>query len=69
MQSTIKVRRWNNWQSKQSQKLQSQGLEPVFVPVLPIIAPPALRGLVSVGARYAVSTWVVTTPNKGVCYC
>ena len=69
MQFTIKVRGWSKWRSKQSQKPQLQGLEPVFVPVLPIATPPALKGLVSAGARYAVSTWVVTTPNKGVCYC
>lgn len=67
MQFTIKVRRWSKWRSKQLQRRQRKH-ESVFVQVLPII-PPALRGLVSAGARYAVSTWVVTTPNKGVCYC
>lgn len=66
MQSTIKARRWSKWQSKLLQKQQRQ--ECVLERVLQA-APPALRGLVSAGARYAVSTWVVTTPNKGVCYC
>lgn len=67
MQFTIKVRRWSKWRSKLLQKRQRKQ-EHVSVPVLPIIAPPALRDLVSAGARYVVNTWVVTTPNKGVCY-
>ena len=67
MQFTIKVRRWSKWRSKQLQRRQRKH-ESVFVQVLQA-TPPALRGLVSAGARYAVNTWVVTTPNKGVCYC
>ena len=67
MQFTIKVRGWSKWRSKQLQRRQRKH-ESVFVQVLQA-TPPALRGLVSAGARYAVSTWVVTTPNKGVCYC
>ena len=66
MQSTIKARGWSKWRSKLLQKPQRQ--ECVLERVLQA-TPPALRGLVSAGARYAVSTWVVTTPNKGVCYC
>ena len=66
MQFTIKVRRWSKWRSKQLQRRQRKH-ESVFVQVLQAI-PPALRDLVSAGVRYVVNTWVVTTPNKGVCY-
>lgn len=65
MQSTIKVRRWSKWRSKLLQKPQRQ--EYVLERVLQA-TPPALKVLVSAGARYVESTWVVTTPNKGVCY-
>lgn len=67
MQFTIKVRRWSNWRSKLLQKPQLQRLEHVFAQVLPII-PPALRGLVSAGARYVVNTWVITSNKERVCY-
>ena len=66
MQFTIKVRGWSKWRSKQLQRRQRKH-ESVFVQVLQAI-PPALRGLVSAGARYAVNTWVITSNKERVCY-